>query len=115
MEKIKSDARTVRGSHMVVPNNNPKHWRLGIFYFNHFTLQCSFERTKEGTAERLDFASQMYVPLYRIKQIGKFMRLTFAFFISIVLSVPAMAQDIVLKTKLALDGQGNAIREAVIV
>src|SRR5207245_434488 len=62
-------------------------------------------RNTEGTAEGLDFASEMYVPLYRIKQIGKFMRLTFAFFISIVLSVPAMAQDIVLKTKLALDGQ----------
>ena len=44
-----------------------------------------------------------------------FMRLSIAFFISIVLSLQAMAQDVVLRTKLAIDGQGNAIRDAVII
>jgi len=38
-----------------------------------------------------------------------------AFFISMLLSLPAFAQDVVLKTKLAIDGQGNIIRDAVIV
>jgi len=43
------------------------------------------------------------------------MRLIIAFCISIFLSVPAMAEDLALKTKLAIDGQGNVIRDAVIV
>jgi len=44
-----------------------------------------------------------------------FMRLTIGFFISIVLSLPVMAQDVVLRTKLAIDGQGNAVRDVVII
>src|SRR5215813_8287044 len=36
-------------------------------------------------------------------------------FFSMLLSLPAIAEDVALKTKLAIDGQGNAIRDAVIV
>src|SRR6266850_3669827 len=43
------------------------------------------------------------------------MRLIVAFWISFFLSLPAMGQDVALKTKLVIDGQGNAIRDAVIV
>lgn len=43
------------------------------------------------------------------------MRLIVTIFISLCLSVSAMAQDIALKTKLAIDGQGNTVRDAVIV
>ena len=43
------------------------------------------------------------------------MRFVITLFISILLSVPAIAQDVVLKTKLAIDGRGNVIRDAVIV
>jgi imidazolonepropionase-like amidohydrolase len=43
------------------------------------------------------------------------MRLIIAFCISVFFSVPAMAEDLALKTKLAIDGQGNVIRDAVIV
>jgi len=43
------------------------------------------------------------------------MRLLVAFCISVFISLPAMAQDIAVKTKLAIDGQGNVIRDAVIL
>src|SRR5438309_4064245 len=35
--------------------------------------------------------------------------------VSVFLSLPAVAQDTALKTRLAIDGQGNVIRDSVIV
>src|SRR5215470_4603640 len=35
--------------------------------------------------------------------------------VSLILSLPAFAQDVALKTRLAVDGQGNVIRDSVIV
>jgi len=43
------------------------------------------------------------------------MRLILTLVVSLFLSLPAIAQDTALKTRLAVDGQGNAIRDAVIV
>src|SRR5205809_7668161 len=43
------------------------------------------------------------------------MRLIAGLVASVFLSVPAVAQDTALKTRLAIDGQGNEIRDAVIV
>src|SRR5215470_18013592 len=43
------------------------------------------------------------------------MRLIAALAVSFFLSLPGIAQDIALKTRFAVDGQGNAIRDAVIV
>jgi len=43
------------------------------------------------------------------------MRLIVAFCISVFLSLPAIAEDLALKTKLAIDGQGSVIRDAVIL
>ena len=42
------------------------------------------------------------------------MRLIITVLVSFFLSFPAIAQDTVLKTRLAIDGQGNLIRDAVI-
>src|SRR5881397_975214 len=54
--------------------------------------------------------------LYKITQVERMlMRITVAICISIFLSVSAIAQDVALKTKLAIDGQGNVIRDALIV
>src|SRR5215467_9215501 len=58
----------------------------------------------------------MYRSLYRITPFERmFMRLIGTFFISVFLSLPAMAQDVALRTKLAIDGQGSVIHDAVIV
>ena len=43
------------------------------------------------------------------------MRLIAGLVASVFLSVPAVAQDTALKTRLAIDGQGNVIHDAVIV
>src|SRR5207247_1427597 len=43
------------------------------------------------------------------------MRLVAGLVASVFLSVPAVAQDTALKTRLAIDGQGNVIHDAVIV
>ena len=43
------------------------------------------------------------------------MRLILTLVVSLFLSFPAIAQETALKTRLAVDGQGNAIRDAVIV
>lgn len=43
------------------------------------------------------------------------MRLTITLLIALFTSLPAIGQDLALKTKLAIDGQGNVIRDAVIV
>src|SRR5207245_2843754 len=42
-------------------------------------------------------------------------RLIVGLVVSFFLSLPAVAQDTALKTRLAVDGQGNVIRDAVIV
>src|SRR5438132_6602355 len=43
------------------------------------------------------------------------MRLSAGLVVSVFFSLPAVAQDTALKTRLAIDGQGNVIRDAVIV
>src|SRR5215467_5141720 len=54
--------------------------------------------------------------LYKITQVERtFMRSIVTLVAFVFLSLPAIAQDAALKTRLAIDGQGNAIRNAVIV
>src|SRR5437764_15468014 len=43
------------------------------------------------------------------------MRLIAGLVVSFYLSLPAVAQDTALKTRLAIDGQGNVIHDAVVV
>lgn len=43
------------------------------------------------------------------------MRCLITLVVSLFLSLPAIAQDVALKTKLAVDGQGNVLRDVVIV
>ena len=54
--------------------------------------------------------------LYRITQVERMpMRWVVTLVVFFFFSLPAIAQDTVLKTRLAIDGQGNVIRDAVIV
>ena len=43
------------------------------------------------------------------------MRAAITFFFAFLVSLPAVAQDIALKTRLAVDGQGNVLRDAIII
>src|SRR5262252_7259318 len=54
--------------------------------------------------------------LYRITQVERIpMRWVVTLVVFFFFSLPAIAQDTALKTKLAIDGQGNVIHDAVIV
>src|SRR5262249_47243148 len=98
-------------------NNHCTRYGRARWIKNTATYRCGVLLCKEQKRKnccRHDLPPKVGMTLYRITQVERIsMRLIVTLVVPFFLSLPAVAQDTVLKTRLAIDGQGNVIRDAV--